>query len=82
MGVHDLEKNAEVKVLLGIPEDEPIFIIRAQDDLSYEVIDYYRKTAKSIGASKEFRKGVKEILLNFADWRKIAKEEGRTKIPD
>jgi hypothetical protein len=51
MGVHDLDKYPEVKALLGIPEDEPIFILRAQDVLfrptlaAYEAL--YVATAKA-----------------------------------
>lgn len=42
MGVHDKDKYPEIKRLLGIPEDEPIFILRAQDDLSADTISDYR----------------------------------------
>lgn len=43
MGVHDIDKYAEIKRLLDIPEDEPIFIFRAQDMLMPDVIYDYRR---------------------------------------
>lgn len=43
MGVHNEAVYPEVKRLLGIPEDEPIFIIRAQDVLSADAIEGYRE---------------------------------------
>lgn len=42
MGVHaDAGTYKQVKALLEIPEDEPIFIFRAQDELCGLVISYY-----------------------------------------
>jgi hypothetical protein len=50
MGVHDVDKYPEIKRLLGIPEDEPIFIFRAQDFLMEDVVRYYQRryTANAI----------------------------------
>lgn len=36
-----------------IPEDEPVFLIRAQDPASSEVLRYYAVVAGHEGASKE-----------------------------
>lgn len=40
MSVHDANYN-EVKRLLGIPEDEPIFILRAQDRFAPQTVEGY-----------------------------------------
>lgn len=41
MGVHDTDKYPAIKSLLGIPEDEPIFILRGQDALAADTIHHY-----------------------------------------
>lgn len=51
MSVHDADYR-KIKKLLGIPEDEPIFIIRAKDDLGMAIVTRYRNMAASIEDSK------------------------------
>lgn len=41
MGVQDKEMYPQIKQLLGIPEDEPIFILRGQDDRALRTIEQY-----------------------------------------
>jgi hypothetical protein len=43
MGVHDVDATQECKKLLGIPEDEPIFILRAQDILYPAILGVYEQ---------------------------------------
>lgn len=48
MSVHDTDKYAEVKRILEIPEDEPIFILRSQDRFApLAVEDYAERVFKS-----------------------------------
>ena len=80
MGVHDLEKYPEVKALLGIPDDEPIFILRAQDEAALNTLKSYEVYAHDVGASKTFLDGVVECSNNFASWKSENKDS--VKVPD
>lgn len=33
-----------------IPEDEPVFLLRAQDPIAYEIVSIYAQRAEEIGA--------------------------------
>lgn len=88
MGVHKAEAYAEVKRLLGIPEDEPIFILRAQDRLAEDAIVYYaheyRRKMKSLFENEltdeqgKFFHGACRIADDFFEWGL----KHTTKIPD
>jgi hypothetical protein len=80
MGVHDVKNYPEVKKLLGIPEDEPIFIIRAQDDVSIEAIAKYAGLAEKAGVNPNFLSGLVDVQLQFGEWRRVNRE--KVKIPD
>lgn len=68
MGVHDGNYKAAKKAL-GIPADEPIFVIRAQDDLSTAALARYRNFAEGAGCSDEFVDGLDEVVREFEGWR-------------
>ncbi|MBW2053652.1 MAG: hypothetical protein JRG97_00410 [Deltaproteobacteria bacterium] len=57
-----------------IGEDEPVFILRAQDKLAGAAIEMYRALAASHGASVTGNVG--EEIDRFRSWN------GPTKIPD
>ncbi|MEO6068112.1 MAG: hypothetical protein ABIQ41_09055 [Gemmatimonadales bacterium] len=78
MSVH--EKHDEVKALLGIPQDEPIFILRGQDRAAMETVDDYLLNVQDEGASVEFEAGVEKALANFTHFR--ATHPARMKTPD
>lgn len=62
MGVHQSDDiYYQIKSILGIPPNEPIFILRAQDKYSVKTIQDYRK---------KVRDGVKpkNMGLNFHNW--------------
>jgi hypothetical protein len=75
MGVHNTpEVYAEVKRLLGIPEDEPIFILRGQDDLAMHTVTRYRNTADSIEDNsvkpdQDWLDGMDGVIAKFAEFR-------------
>lgn len=64
MGVRDVDKYGEIKDLLGIPSDEPIFIIRGQDMLACPVIETYRTTYNVIAKTEEVEY---EVRRHFSD---------------
>ena len=80
MGVHDTDRYTEVKSLLGIPEDEPIFILRAQDRAAPNAVDEYGHMAERIGASEKFCVGVDRCAAEFDAWQ-VANPQ-RVKVPD
>lgn len=80
MGVNDTDKYPVIKDLLEIPQDEPIFILRAQDNAAMLSVSEYGFAARQVGASKEFIKEVNDISMDFADWRHNNRD--KCKIPD
>jgi hypothetical protein len=75
VGVHNVEVYPEVKRLLGIPEDEPIFIIRAQDKLSLPTVMYYADEAFD-ACTDEFNEGMNQVEASFRGWQ----DENKNKV--
>lgn len=88
MGVHDKDKYVEIKEALGIPEDEPIFIIRGKDSLAPTMIDLYdllyMSTAKTQGveaaAAMEFSDGIRAVYDEVFSYQREHPEF--VKVPD
>lgn len=80
MGVHSREHYLTIKQLLGIPEEEPIFILRGQDEAAEDTLDDYRINAQDAGASDEFVQGVNEEVEKFVRFKKDHSES--MKVPD
>lgn len=77
----DHTKIPQVKELLGVPADEPIFVIRAQDAAAIGALQGYSDEAKRIGATNTFLKGVQDdIYIPFVDF--LRKNADRVKVPD
>jgi hypothetical protein len=76
MGVHDADYN-KVKDALGIPHDEPIFVIRAKDACAPSALDHYFIIASAKGAEDDFLDGVRKVEDEMNDWQtKNAKKVG------
>lgn len=58
-----------------IPEDEPVFLIRAQDMVGASTVYDWAKNAEDAGASPEIVKMAREHAAKMARWRK-------KKLPD
>ncbi len=76
LGYHYVLHNQKI-----IPEDEPVFLFRAQDPLAYEAIDAYRKLLKEKGLF-EMEKSVKRQLTAMKKWRQTHAKELKGKLPD
>jgi len=48
VGVHATDRYSEIKAILGIPDSEPIFILRGQDKLAANAVQSYRQEANEI----------------------------------
>jgi hypothetical protein len=79
MGVHTANYDA-IRNELNITDDEPIFIIRAQDDASLATLADYMTNAKNNRASKHFLDDISEVIWRFGDWR--VNNESKCKTPD
>ncbi len=84
MGVHqEPSVYTKIKDLLDIPDDEPIFIIRAQDKYSIDTLGEYigLVIARSKGADLGDWVGeVSSIGQTFVDWQKANID--KVKVPD
>lgn len=86
MGVHrGSEVYKQIKQLLDIPLDEPIFIIRAQDKFSVKTIQAYRNKVRDgaiIGAEKlfEWYENVGSVISEFINWQRDNRD--KVKVPD
>jgi hypothetical protein len=80
MGVHKTEVYPEIKKLLDIPEDEPIFILRAQDKAALPTLIDYEDEADHKGASDEFYNSLEPIYEDFRKWQ--ADNPDKVKVPD
>lgn len=87
MSVHDADYK-KVKELLGIPEDEPIFVLRAQDQLSVPTIQRYAVFALSVEPTierpqpftQEWLDSKDAVIAEFAGWQEQNRE--KVKLPD
>jgi hypothetical protein len=84
MGVHKTEVYPTIKRLLEIPEDEPIFILRAQDKLSVPILETYAGAARdNIHDSQlqwDMLIGLEIVVKDFERWQ--FENVDRMKVPD
>lgn len=77
MGVHDLDRYDEVRSALGIPEGEPLFIIRAKDYTAVHALDSYRRwyTQQAmidkvpVEEIDRFTANMDQVISDFIKWR-------------
>jgi len=86
MGVHNKNVYPQIKELLGIPDDEPIFILRGQDISAVRAISAYRQHASiDIRATRgssgtAFLRDVESCIDDFVEFG--IQNPGRIKTPD
>lgn len=61
-----------------IPEDEPVFLIRAQDVTAPDVVRYWAIKAKQGGAAKNIVEAAEAQVSAIVEWQR----EHGMKIPD
>lgn len=61
-----------------IPEDEPVFLLRAQDLTAPHTVRYWARTARDFGAKEEIVQAAQEQADAMFKWQ----EEHGSKIPD
>ena len=86
MGVHqDREKYLQIKEILDIPADEPIFILRAQDKFSVTILQAYKQLARDGIRNRadnffEWSQQLSSVISDFINWRRDNKD--KIKVPD
>jgi hypothetical protein len=80
MGVHDPKAEKAARKAYGIPEDEPIFVLRAQDKLSTRIVARYRNDAATADLPLEFMADLDETVNSFANWQ--TDNADKVKLPD
>jgi hypothetical protein len=86
MGVHDADKYDEVRSALGIPQGEPLFIIRAQDRLAVAAVAAYRRNYTQAAMIEQvpipeidrFKTEMDDVIRQFDSWQ----ANNRVKFPD
>lgn len=72
-------KYGRVTVERGhIPEDEPVFVLRAQDVLSTHAIEAYYKACVGSGLPESHTEAVRAAHNDFVEWQ----DHNPIKIPD
>ena len=86
MGIHQRYKENRLQIheLLGVPSNEPIFIIRAQDKFSIATLSAYKDVAHVgtiIGEeSEEWIEDLGSIRNDFINWQRDNRD--KVKVPD
>jgi hypothetical protein len=63
----------------NIPDDEPVFVIRAKDRAALETLYAYVEYVEDVGAEKEFIDHITEqVVPDFRAWQ----QSHDTKVPD
>jgi hypothetical protein len=80
VAVRDPKAEKAAKRAYGIPEDEPIFVLRAQDKLSTRIVARYRNDAATADLPVEFIDDLDTTLNSFSDWQ--TENADKVKLPD
>jgi len=62
----------------GIPEEEPVFVIRGQDVCAPETLDRYADLAEVVGAGPAFVSAVRAHADRMREWQRTVAR----KVPD
>lgn len=68
MGVRDPQRQEQIKELLGLSPDEPIFIIRGRDRLAIGNINDYKLKAERAGCSPTFLEDLRQKQSEFEQY--------------
>jgi len=66
--------------IAGIPDDEPVFVLRAKDSVALAAVTMYREMCMLIGCTVAHTDAIQQLLTDFEDWR--AAHENQIGFPD
>lgn len=64
----------------GIPDDEPVFVIRAQDAVAVQTINQYADNATRNGSPSEHHSSARRQAARFKEWQDANPD--KVKTPD
>ncbi len=64
----------------GIPDDEPVFIMRAKDSCAPQAINQYAELAIVAGSPSEFAAACRRVATQFREWQ--GENQDKVKTPD
>lgn len=64
----------------GIPDDEPVFVIRAKDSCAPQAIMQYAELSIVNGSPSEHAAACRRVAIDFRDWQ--AENQDKVKAPD
>ena len=73
-----MKSRYTIEDLKNIPEDEPVFIIRAKDVTAPAVIQHWAELAAYYGAKEEMVDQAAKLSLEVVEWQRVH----GMKIPD
>lgn len=80
MGVHNTEMYPAIRRLLGMPDDEPFFIFRAQDKNAPAVLVVYETACLGSECEAPIMNRIAEARVEFKQYQ--ARYPSRVKVPD
>jgi hypothetical protein len=75
-----MTRDEAIEYLKKIPEDEPVFVLRAQDKTSTHVVFMWAACAELAGTPEEKVEGACFQALSMSQWQKANKD--KVKVPD
>lgn len=67
--MRELDKDQVMSTLEKVRNDEPVFLIRAQDHLAVEALILYTNLAKGAGCDKAFLDDLSRLREDFRQFR-------------
>ena len=64
----------------GVPDDEPVFVVRAKDATAVELLSYYWLLCQQYGASQAQLDAIRAESQRLMAWQRAHRDE--VKVPD
>lgn len=74
------DREQVLAMLARVPEDEPIFVLRAQDAAAVHALEAWIEEASRLEANVEKLEGAEEHRTAFVDWQ--GRHPNKVKVPD
>lgn len=61
-----------------IPDDEPVFLVRAKDIVSFDLLLAYLVMCQEEGCSQSHLRGIVSAIHKFNEWQSVHRDSMRT----
>ena len=75
-----MTRDEAIRYLQGIPEDEPVFVLRAQDKTAPHIVLMWSGCADLVGSPANKVRGAADLSLIMALWQ--SRNKDKVKVPD